>query len=87
LSSAWKQWKEKNNGKIMPKNDNGREVRPWDLLNPNTEYISEESSSNRYEICLQCPELIQITKQCKKCGCIMPLKTKLKMATCPLGKW
>ena len=24
---------------------------------------------------------------CKKCGCYMPLKTKLSKATCPIDKW
>jgi hypothetical protein len=38
-------------------------------------------------ICLGCPELIKATKQCKKCGCIMELKTKLPHAECPLQKW
>ena len=28
-----------------------------------------------------------ITQQCKKCGCFMKIKTKLKNATCPLQKW
>ena len=27
------------------------------------------------------------TKQCKECGCIMSVKTKLKFAACPLEKW
>lgn len=63
------------------------ETRPWDLLNPNTEYVTEEVRVSRMEICQACPELIQLTKQCKKCGCLMHLKTKLKAATCPLLKW
>jgi len=28
-----------------------------------------------------------LSKQCKKCGCFMAIKTKLQAATCPLGKW
>ena len=62
-------------------------VRPWDFLNPNTEYASEEESNSRYDICKACPELIDLTKQCKKCGCFMAAKTKLAGATCPIGKW
>ena len=50
-------------------------------------YTDEETANNRYSICLECPELINATKQCKKCGCFMVAKTKLKNATCPLGKW
>lgn len=74
--NAWKQWK-KNLG----------DTRPWDIVNPNVEKADEDVAKSRYSICLACPELIQLTKQCKKCGCLMPLKTKLKAATCPLGKW
>jgi hypothetical protein len=62
------------------------ESRPWDILNP---AVQEDpaTADARYEICLKCPELIQVTKQCKKCGCFMVAKTKIKHATCPLGKW
>lgn len=63
------------------------DTRPWDLLNPKTEYVDEDTQKNRYAICKQCPELIKSTSQCKKCGCIMRLKTKLEKATCPIGKW
>lgn len=74
--SPWQQYK-KNLG----------ETRPWDLINPNSEKVSEEVASKRLDICSACPELIDLTKQCKKCGCIMPLKTKLKNSQCPIGKW
>lgn len=61
-------------------------TRPWDLVNPDN-YTDTETEEKRYDICLQCPELTLTTKQCKKCGCFMHLKTKLKDATCPIGKW
>ncbi len=63
------------------------DTRPWDLLNPKTEYASEDVQIARFQICDACPELIKMTTQCKQCGCIMKLKTKLEKATCPLGKW
>ncbi len=63
------------------------DTRPWDLINPETEWASHELAQDRYSICQQCPELIKLTKQCKKCGCFMIAKTKLQKATCPLGKW
>ena len=63
------------------------ETRPWDLLNPNTEYAEQDEAERRYDICKACPELIDLTKQCKQCGCMMALKTKLQHATCPLNKW
>jgi hypothetical protein len=74
--SAWQRYKE-----------NLGDTRPWELLNPNTEWASDEVAENRYSICNQCPELIKLTKQCKKCGCFMFAKTKLEKATCPIGKW
>lgn len=74
--TPWQQYKQ-NLGK----------TRPWDLLNPKTERVSEEERDARFNICLSCPELIKITKQCKKCGCVMSKKTELKLAECPIGKW
>lgn len=73
--SAWQKYK-KNIG----------ETRPWHLINLEN-YVSEEISNKRYSICLDCPELVNFTKQCNKCGCFMYAKTKLKQATCPIGKW
>lgn len=64
-----------------------RSARPWDLLNSNIGRVSTEVRENRLSICKQCPEFINATTQCKKCGCIMNLKTKLPNAECPIGKW
>ena len=74
--SAWQKYKQ-----------NLGDTRPWDFVNPNTEYAPEELSTSRYEICKSCPELIKLTKQCKQCGCFMAAKTKLNNAVCPIGKW
>jgi hypothetical protein len=63
------------------------ETRPWDVVNPSTEWATSEVAEERYSICKACPELIKLTKQCKKCGCFMIAKTKLQGAVCPLGKW
>lgn len=63
------------------------DTRPWDLVNPKTEWADDSIANNRYEICKACPELIKITKQCKQCGCFMAAKTKLEHAVCPIGKW
>ena len=76
--TEWEKYQEK---------ENLRSVKPWDFLNPNTNYASEELAESRYDICKACPELIQLTKTCKKCGCFMSFKTKLQDATCPLNKW
>ncbi len=74
--SKWQQYKEKLG-----------DTRPWDLLNPNTEYADESEVNKRYGVCKNCPEFINLTKQCRQCGCVMSLKTKIKHAVCPLGKW
>ncbi len=63
------------------------ETRPWDIVNPATEWADEEKAKERLSICKACPELIKLTTQCKKCGCIMKVKTKLEKASCPIGKW
>lgn len=76
ILSPWQQYK-KNLGN----------VKPWDLLNSNEPRSEEEESNSRFDICKSCPELISLTSQCKKCGCFMKAKTKLKNASCPIGKW
>ena len=73
--SRWEQYKEKNG------------VTPLDLLNPRVIKIDESHATARLDICKQCPELIPVLNQCKKCGCFMTYKTTLKGAKCPLGKW
>ena len=60
-------------------------VKPWDLLNPEKGRVSEEEKTKRLDICKSCPEYKMGI--CKKCGCIMELKTTLSEAYCPLGKW
>lgn len=64
-----------------------RPARPWDLFNKNIGRVENEIAQERFEICKACPELIQATHQCKECGCMMNLKTKLPNASCPLNKW
>lgn len=73
--SPWDQWKE-----------NLGESRPWDLINPKTEYVEKEVAQARYDICKKCPFLLP-TKQCSKCGCFMKAKVKMAHAECPEGKW
>jgi hypothetical protein len=73
--SKWQQYKEKNG------------VTPLDMLNPMTRNADDKTTAARMDICLGCPELIKLTKQCKKCGCFMNAKTKLESAKCPIGRW
>lgn len=44
-------------------------------------------STARMDICRQCDHFISVTTTCKKCGCFMILKSKLKESKCPIGKW
>lgn len=74
--NAWQEYKKKLG-----------ETRPWDVINPNVEKVDTSISESRMSVCTDCDRFISLTKQCKECGCVMPLKTKLKNATCPLNKW
>jgi hypothetical protein len=62
------------------------EARPWDVIAADST-VPKEVQQERFSICQACPELIKLTHQCKKCGCFMKLKTTLKIAACPIGKW
>jgi len=74
--SAWSEYKKKLGA-----------TRPWDVLNPNTEYATADEATARLDICKGCERFVKNTQQCLECGCFMNLKTKLKLATCPLHKW
>lgn len=63
------------------------QTRPWDFLDPDTEYVESDVAETRFSICQQCPFFVSLTGQCKKCGCFMRAKTKLAMAECPEHKW
>jgi hypothetical protein len=49
--------------------------------------IISEDPEARFEQCKACEYFFSPTGTCKKCGCFMRVKTKLKHATCPVGKW
>ena len=74
--SKWSEWKKAQG-----------ETRPWHLLDSNNYVKDPKTAEDRLNICRACPELVKVTKQCLKCGCIMSAKVKLEKATCPLGKW
>lgn len=61
-------------------------ARPWHLLRKEN-YTDEETMQARLDICNACEFLFKKTTTCKKCGCFMVAKTKLKKAECPIGKW
>lgn len=49
--------------------------------------IKGDVKLHRQKICDMCEFYIQKQDKCKKCGCIMKVKTKLYSARCPVGKW
>lgn len=61
-------------------------------------FVTGQKRSDRLTICQGCEHFVQATKSCgplvteaftdsKLCGCHMPTKTRLKVASCPFGKW
>jgi hypothetical protein len=48
--------------------------------------VSTDVRAQRIEICNDCDSLT-LLKTCKQCGCVMPVKTWLVQASCPLEKW
>ena len=66
-------------------------------------YVSAQKHSDRLHICKACKYYENSTKSCgtlivgrritykgkkvKLCGCVMPIKAKLKVGSCPLDKW
>lgn len=79
--SLWQEWKKRN----LEAQQAGR-VTPAALLNPDTPSVSDDVASARLAVCSECPDYMA-TKQCKKCGCFMPIKTKLLHSVCPSNKW
>ena len=61
-------------------------VTPFHLLN-NKNYTTEDIRSYRYKTCLDCEKLFKPSRTCRECGCFMAIKTWIKDAYCPLGKW
>jgi hypothetical protein len=76
--SNWDKYKESQSA-------NGK-ARPWHILNPGLR-VTEDVIQSRLAICRECDRFIKATQQCRECGCIMPLKTRLSNASCPIEKW
>ena len=58
----------------------------FDALFKDYYFASKEEADKRMNICSNCPELTKRSR-CKKCGCFMKIKTKLKRVSCPIQKW
>jgi hypothetical protein len=66
--------------------DNAIKEKIQDNVNDPGFFASKELQEQRENICKSCDSFTTLNT-CKECGCIMPLKNKIKSATCPLGKW
>jgi hypothetical protein len=82
MSKISERFRNSEKGKSLPP-----PVRPWHMLKTSEPRATDEVAASRLSICRECPELIGLTNQCKKCGCVMNLKVKLAKAWCPLHKW
>jgi len=50
-------------------------------------FVSPETQQMRMSICRSCPDFNASTTQCRRCGCFMSAKTKLRQGSCPIQKW
>jgi len=61
-------------------------------------FVTGQKRTDRLNICKSCEHFVKSTMSCgdlvkeaftdsKLCGCHMPTKTRLKVASCPLDKW
>lgn len=66
--------------------DNG-DVEFSDLFDPRQPRSDRQLIESRLSICNGCPAFNKRLAKCKHCGCFMKLKTTLKGASCPIGKW
>lgn len=57
------------------------------MIDKSDEEVNKQTYHERLQICESCDQYIQLTKQCKKCLCFMPLKVRFRIFHCPLKKW
>jgi hypothetical protein len=62
------------------------DAKPWDLIN-GSKRSPEDIKNERLAICDTCEFFKHSTRQCRKCGCFMDLKSRLDKANCPMKKW
>jgi hypothetical protein len=63
------------------------DVKFTDLFDPSQPRSDKELIESRLAICNDCGWFNKRLIKCKKCGCFMKLKSTLKQAKCPIGKW
>lgn len=64
-----------------------RPARPWDIFKAQNRITPQYVIDARMEICRACPEFLKPIQTCNVCKCVMPVKTTLNNAGCPIHKW
>lgn len=65
----------------------GDDVKFIDLFDPRQPRSDKEIIEARLAICNTCEFFSKRHAKCQRCGCFMKLKSTLKQASCPVGKW
>jgi hypothetical protein len=63
------------------------EVKFSDLFDPSQPRSDRELIESRLAVCNTCEWFNKRLAKCRKCGCFMKLKSTLRQAECPIGKW
>lgn len=71
----------------MSERDDSNDVKFTDLFDPSQPRSDRALIESRLEICNSCEWFHKRLAKCRKCGCFMKLKSTLKQASCPIGKW
>jgi hypothetical protein len=71
----------------ISKGDGSNDVKFTDLFDPSQPRSDRALIESRLEICNSCEWFHKRLAKCRKCGCFMKLKSTLKQASCPIGKW
>lgn len=58
-----------------------------DLITGKLEFVDESVSTQRMAICDECEVQNKTIKVCTACGCVLPIKVRLKESTCPMELW
>jgi hypothetical protein len=62
-----------------------RRARPWHALTqPN---VPQPVLDSRLAECDDCPHFGPRSGLCGVCGCYMPIKARIPIAECPIGRW
>lgn len=65
----------------------------WNLVNYITQnrdqilFVSDETYSERINLCKGCEKFNELENMCEECGCYVPSKAKIILESCPLKTW